>query len=109
MRESEGGHQKYFDLVKDLSDNEINCIKYNHTIEGMPLVFDSFKAVIRLSKNAKHFKIHCFKPEVDMNNAQARDSKNGDPNNQGATSSSSGFSKILNLFNPDSKAESMKF
>ena len=53
-------------LAQVLRDNEIECEKYHHTIYGGPLLFDKYKAVIRLSRNGKSFKIHCFKPEVNV-------------------------------------------
>lgn len=48
-----------------MSTNDIPCAKYHHTVNGAPLLFDKYKAVVRLSKDGKTIKVYCFKPEVD--------------------------------------------
>ena len=69
----------------------------------MPLVFDSFKAVVRLSNKGRNLKIHCFKPEVDINSAIKTE---GADTQTGPDSSSFGFKKLLNMFQTSSKSES---
>lgn len=55
-----------------MTTNDIPCYKYHYTVNGAPLLFDKYKAIIKLSKNGKTIKIYNFKPEVDYQSQEQK-------------------------------------
>lgn len=49
-----------------LTTNEIPCYKYHFTVNGPPIVFDRYRATLKLSKDGKRFIMHNYKPEENF-------------------------------------------
>ena len=52
--------------------HEMHCFKYHFTVNGGPMIFDRYKASLKLSKDYKTLLIHCYKPEEDFEAMQKR-------------------------------------
>lgn len=59
-------------LNRYLSTIEIPCTKLHYTVNGMPIIFDKYRATFKISKDFKSIIIHTFKPQEEF---QSQDDK----------------------------------